>query len=277
MKPKYVDVHTHTHFAAYDEDRKKVIERALEAGVWMIQVGTQRDTSESAVALANGYPEGVYATVGLHPIHTEKSYHDTKETGEGGSKGFTSRGEDFDYAYYKKLADDPKVVAIGECGLDYYRLHEDTKKKQRDIFERQIALSLETGKPLMLHIRDAYEDALDILRAHEGVRGNVHFFAGSWEVATQFLDLGFMLSFTGVITFTSDYDEVVRNAPLGRLLSETDAPYVAPAPYRGKRNEPAYVAEVVARIALIRGEDESAVRAALVRNAAVVFDLPLGW
>ncbi len=113
------DVHTHVNFAAFRGDYRDVIQRALDAGVWMVNVGTQRDTSARAVEIAREFPEGVYAAVGLHPIHTEKSRHDEEEL--GGDTAFTSRGEEFDYEYYKKLAQDEKVVAIGECGLDYYR------------------------------------------------------------------------------------------------------------------------------------------------------------
>ena len=269
---KYFDAHTHVHFAAFDEDREEVFARAREAEVGMLLVGTQKDTSDSAAATAEAH-EGVWAAVGLHPIHTDKSFHDAKEMGEGG-KAFTSRGESFDISNYEKLAGHPKVVAIGECGLDYYRLDADTKKQQKETFIAQIELANRLQKPLMLHIREAYKDALEILRTHAKVRGNVHFFAGTWEEAKTFLDLGFTLSFTGVITFTHDYDEVVRNAPLEMLLSETDAPYVAPTPFRGKRNEPLYVREVVAQIARIRGEDEGKVKEALLTNAKRVFALP---
>jgi len=133
----------------------------------------------------------------------------------------------------------------------------------------------------MLHIRStqtageahAYADALALVKAHASVKGNVHFFAGTWDDAKQFLELGFTLSFTGVITFARDYDDVVRNAPLDMLLSETDAPYVSPAPYRGKRNEPAYVVEVVRAIARIRGEEEQKVAAQLMENARRMFSL----
>ena len=123
----------------------------------------------------------------------------------------------------------------------------------------------------MLHIRNAYEDALEILKAHSKVKGDTHFFAGDWATARKFLDFGFTLSFTGVLTFTHDYDEVVKNAPLDMLMSETDAPYVAPVPHRGKRNEPAYVVEVVRAIARIRGEDLDTVAAQLFSNARRVF------
>jgi len=280
MIPRYIDIHTHVQFEAFKVDARDVAERALHEGVWMIQVGTQRDTSEAAILFASSFKEGVYATVGLHPIHTSASFHDTKELGAPG-KEFTSRGEIFDFASYKKLAEHPKVLAIGECGLDYYRLSEETKIKQVKTFEEQIHLANELHKPLMLHIRNplrssgsvasAYEDAALVLKAHAKIGGNVHFFAGTWEEAKRFLDLGFTLSFTGVVTFAHQYDEVIKNTPLDMIMSETDAPYVAPVPYRGKRNEPLYVKEVVKRIAEIKGEDFEKVRDALVANAERVF------
>jgi TatD DNase family protein len=293
--PHFFDVHTHAHFAAFRDDSDAVIRRALEAGVWMVNVGTQRDTSRGAVETAEryaspavaggeGWAEGVYAAVGLHPIHTERSYHDEKEFGVVGvgsvekGAGFTSRGEDFDYEYYKTLAQHPKVVAIGECGLDYYRLTEDTKEKQKKVFEEHIALAHELGKPLMIHCRNAFPDLIQILKSKiinlkSRTPGVVHFFTGSLDDARALLDLGFSFSFGGVTTFTSDYDEAVRFIPLDRILSETDAPYVAPVPYRGERNEPLHVREVVRRIADIRGEDFERVREALVENALRVFGI----
>ena len=280
---RYFDAHTHTNFVAYNEDRDEVIRRARDADVGMNVVGTQKDTSAAAVALAEKY-DNVYATIGLHPVHTSKSYHDVKELGpsfakasEGkeGQEGFTSRGEVFDMATYEALGKSPRVIAVGECGLDYYRVEEATKDVQSEAFIQQIELANTLNKPLMLHIRNAYEDALAILKSHAKVRGDVHFFVGNWDIAKKFLDFGFTLSFTGVLTFTHDYDEVVKNAPLGMLLSETDAPYVTPVPYRGKRNESVYVVEVVRAIARIRGEDEEKVRETLSQNARRIFSLPL--
>ncbi|MDB5237937.1 MAG: hypothetical protein JWM46_207 [Candidatus Kaiserbacteria bacterium] len=270
---KYFDAHTHTNFVAYDGDRDAVIRRSLDSGVGMNIVGTQLDTSKSAVALAQQY-DGVYATIGLHPVHTAKSYHDTKELGEGG-KEFTSRGEVFDTAAYEALGKDPNVIAVGECGLDYYRIDESTKDIQSKAFIEQIELANRLNKPLMLHIRNAYEDSIEILKAHAKVRGDVHFFAGDWQIAKQFLDMGFTLSFTGVLTFTHDYDEVVKNTPLDMLLSETDAPYITPVPFRGQRNEPAHVTKVVESIAGIKGEPEAVVSAQLLRNAERVFNINL--
>lgn len=269
---RYVDIHSHLQFATYGDDRTEVYERAHAEGVGLITVGTQQKTSHEAVEFARMHA-GVYATVGLHPIHTSKSYHDVAEMGGGEHKGFNSAGETFDSAAYRALAADPHVVGIGECGLDYYRLTPETRKAQVAAFEAQIALANELGKPLMLHIRQAYKDAFDILKANASVKGNVHFFAGSWEEAKRFLDFGFSLSFTGVITFSNDYDEVIKHAPLDMILTETDAPYVTPAPHRGKRNEPIHVREVVKRIAAIKGLDEDAVALATVTNAMRVFRL----
>ena len=268
---KFFDVHSHPNFADFDNDRDEVVRRALKNGVWLNVVGTQKDTSRAAVELAEKY-EGVFATVGLHPIHTGKSFHDKNELGEGG-KEFTSRGEEFDYDFYKKLADNPKVVAIGECGLDYFR---DTNKNQEEVFRKQIELAIEVKKPLMLHLRNgsgksAYNDAFKLLAKNS--RGNLHFFAGTIEEAKPFLDVGFTFSFTGVISFTHDYDEIIKYLPLDRIMAETDCPFVAPVPHRGKRNEPAYVIETVKKIAEIRGADFEKVRAALRQNCLARFNL----
>ncbi len=272
----YIDTHTHVNLAAFRDDFDAVIRRALENDVWMVNVGTQYSTGARAVELADRYPEGVYATVGLHPIHTSASFHDTDELGEDGT-AFTSRGEVFDIEAYRKLATHPKVLAIGECGLDYFRdpSHEE-RGKQIEAFEAQIALANEVGKPLMLHLRsgkggNAYRDAHAILKRTAKVRGNAHFFAGSLTDAHLFWDMGYSTSFTGVITFTHDYDEVVRAAPAERIHAETDAPYVAPKPHRGTRNEPLYVREVVARMAELRGVEEEEWRERLWENAKAFY------
>lgn len=284
MIPKYFDAHGHPNFAAYKADRDEVVKRALDAGVWLTAVGTQKDTSKAAVDLAEKYEEGVYAIVGLHPIHTDKSFHDESELGEGG-KEFTSRGENFDYDFYKKLASNPKVVAIGECGLDYYRIEnlEFGIAKQEKMFRQQIELAVEVDKPLMLHLRNgsgksAYDDASSILNSifklqNSVPKGNLHFFAGAWDEAKPFLDLGFNFSFTGVITFTRDYDEIIKRLPLERIMAETDCPYVTPMPHRGKRNEPFFVSEVVKKITEIRGGDPEKIRAALLTNTLNFFQI----
>jgi len=272
----YIDTHTHVNLAAFNDDFGAVIRCALAEDVWMINVGTQIDTSKRAVELLGTYPEGVYATVGLHPVHTSASFHDKDEIGEDG-KAFTSRGEVFDMDAYRALAVHPKVVAIGECGLDYFRDPSDEERqRQIEAFEMQIALANEVGKPLMLHLRsgkggNAYKDAWEILRKQAKVRGNSHFFAGSLDDAGRFWEMGYSTSFTGVITFTHDYDEVVQEAPKELIHAETDAPYVAPKPYRGQRNEPLYVREVVVKMAELRGVLEEEWKAQLWENAGEVY------
>ena len=252
---KLFDVHTHTHFAAYANETDAVIQRGLDAGIWLVNVGTQRDTSLGAVETAKRFSMGVYATIGLHPIHTGKSFHDAQELG-GEDKGFTSRGEVFDYDYYLKLGQEREVVGVGECGLDYYRLEENTKPMQMSAFEKQIALSRELGKPLMIHCRNAFGDLVDMLHGRKdklnSIPGIVHFFAGSVDDARRLLDLGFSFSFGGVLTFARDYDEVVRFIPMDHIVLETDAPYITPVPYRGKRNEPSYIIEVAKKIAELK-------------------------
>lgn len=278
--PKYIDIHSHVNFTAFDQDRDEVIRRALDNDTWVINVGTQIDTSRKAVVMAEQYKEGVYAIVGLHPIHTGASFHDKKELGEEG-KEFTSRGEKFDQEKYRELLKNLKVVAVGECGLDYYRLDEESISKQKENFVAQIELANEFNKPLMLHIRNnpdtkkhnAYQDALELLKKYSKVKGDVHFFAGTAEDARAFNDFGFTLSFTGVITFTNDYDEIIKNTPLNMILTETDAPYVTPAPHRGKRNEPLYVMEVVKKIAALKNLPEEEVAQVVVNNAKRLFDL----
>lgn len=290
MIPKFMDVHGHVNFVAYKDDREEAVKRAEEAGVWMAVVGTQKDTSLEAVSLAEKYQEGVYAIIGLHPIHTGKSYHDEDELGEGG-KEFTSRGEVFDVNVYRKMAESSKVIAIGECGLDFFRENEDSGFKiQEDAFRRQIELAIEVKKPLMLHLRSgsgrsAYKEAFAILESYfvnreSPVRGDLHFYAGSIEEAKPFLDLGFNFSFTGAVTFSprkgeakGSYDDVIKYLPLDRIMAETDCPYLTPVPNRGKRNEPFYVSEVVKKIAEIRREDFEKVRDQILENSLKFFGL----
>jgi len=276
--PKLIDIHSHVNFNAFKDDGHEVLKRTLNEGIWTILVGSQIDTSHRAMEYAEKYPEGIYAAVGLHPIHLTESYVDAKEINAGENvPGFKTRVETFSYDAYKPLAEHPKTVAIGECGLDYYRVEggEEIKKLQADIFREQIALAREVKKPLMIHCRNAYEDLIQILkeeRANE-IGGDIHFFAGSWDIAKQFLDLGFYLSFTGVITFARDYDEVIKNVPLDRIMVETDAPYVTPEPHRGKRNEPLYVEFVAKKIAEIKNLSEEEVFRQMVENTRKLFKI----
>ncbi|OGZ11180.1 MAG: hypothetical protein A2942_03645 [Candidatus Lloydbacteria bacterium RIFCSPLOWO2_01_FULL_50_20] len=268
MTFRFIDIHSHLNDKRYTDDLPEVLARMREANVASIVVGTDRRMSERAIVLAEEHDD-LWATIGQHPTD--------------------NHAEDFDDAHYIKLAAHPRVVAIGECGLDYHWPAKDKwptgeqeeKKRQEEIFERQIAVAEKAKKPLMIHGRptqgtmDAYDDILRILQRHPDTRGNVHFFVGDNAIAKRFLDLGWSVSFTGVLTFTRDYDEVVGYIPLGRIMAETDAPYVAPASHRGKRNEPVFVVETVAAIAKIRNEDEQYVQATLLQNASEFFKLRL--
>jgi TatD DNase family protein len=280
--PKYIDIHAHTNFKAFDEDRNEVIHRALENETWVVNVGTQYNTSKKAVEMTNEYKEGVYATIGLHPIHTGVSYHDVNELGAE-SKEFTSCGEIFDKGKYKELAKQGKVLAIGECGLDYYHMEPNSIEKQKKAFISQIELANELNLLLMLHIRNgsdknknAYFDVYKLLKKYSKVCGACHFFAGNIEDMKRFVDLGFYISFAGPITYKPkpeicDYQEVIKQTPLDRIMADTDSPYVAPVPYRGKRNEPVYVKEIVKKIAEIKGISEEEMAEIIIKNAKKLF------
>ena len=243
----------------------------------MILVGSQASTSRRALEYARKYDDGVWAAVGLHPIHLTELHVDAKEIGEDNVPGFDTRTEEFDFDYYKTLALDSKTVAIGECGLDYFRTGEtdDKRDKQHETLRRQIQLAREVKKPMIIHCRNAYHDLAPILREEKAdeAGGTIHFFAGSWEDAKMFLDLGFHLSFTGVITFARDYDDALTKSPLDRIMVETDAPYVSPVPYRGKRNEPLYVREIAKKVAELRGISYEEVARATTENATKLFRL----
>ena len=239
---KLVDSHCHLDDQKFDEDRERVIERALSAGVHrMMAIG-----SEAALRLASQYPF-VFATLGVHPHDASKAAPEV-------------------LARLRELATHPKVLAIGEIGLDY---HYDFSPRavQREVFEQQLAIAADIAKPVVIHTREAWDDTLAQLRGWPG-GGILHCFTGDAAQAHQALDLGFHLSFGGVLTFpkADSVREAARLAPLDRLLVETDCPYLAPVPYRGKRNEPAFVVEVSRRLAEVRGSTPEAIAAATTAN-----------
>lgn len=278
MQISLIDSHCHVQFPAYDQDRAAVIARAAAAGIGMVNVGTQYSTSADAIALAEQHPEGRWAAAGFHPNHVSRdTYHDPWEL-----RGEPS--ETFGREKFRELAQHPKVVAVGECGLDYYRgargevQGASVWSAQREVFIQQIELAREVSKPLVIHCRAAFADLIDILTPytlHLTPHGNgvVHFFSGSWDDAKKLFDLGFSLGFGGVITFARDYDEVVKKAPLDRILVETDAPYVSPAPHRGKRSEPAYIIEVAKKMAELRGIAPEEIAVQTTANAKALFGI----
>ena len=257
---KFFDTHTHANFNAFKNDSQEVIERALKNGVWLVNVGSQASTSKRAVEMAQNYQKGVYAAVGLHPSHLED--------------------EDFDEKFYLDLAKNEKTVAIGECGLDYFRMKNEElriKNLQKEVFIKHIELAKKVNKPLIIHCRDSHEDLIKILNSKFSIlnspAGVMHFFTGNYEQAKQYIDLGFYISFSGVITFASEYEELVRKLPLDKILIETDAPYATPVPYRGQRNEPSYVIETAKKIAEIKNISLDETARQTTENAFIVFGL----
>lgn len=228
-----VDTHTHLNFPDYDEDREEVIKRALDAGIdWAIVVGTDLRTSKQAVDLAQKH-DNIYAAVGVHP-------HDAKNFDEESP------------AEFKKLCQHPKTVAVGEIGLDFYR-ELSAGEIQREVFRRFIRLAKEVELPIILHVREAYEEVLSILEGEE-VRGVFHCFSGDVLIAKAAMERGFYISLTGTVTFKdSKAEEVLKSLPMERLLLETDCPYLTPEPYRGRRNEPAYLRYIAERAAQVKG------------------------
>lgn len=252
---KFIDIHCQLEFPDYDSDRDLVIERFQKEEIGVINVGTDVEMSKKAVALAEKY-ENMWAIVGVHPNHAK---------------------EDFDMNTLERLAVQPKVVAIGECGLDYFRSGPQDFDRQREVFLQHIELANKVNKPLMLHIRNGkdnphvYKEAIEILKRYAKVRANFHFFAGTTHDLKEILDINGAVSFTGVVTFARNYDEVIKYVPIDRIMSETDAPYVAPLPYRGKRNEPLFIKEIVAALASIRGEKIERLSVQIIDNAKRMF------
>jgi len=248
---EYFDFHCHIHFEKFADDIDEVLLRMREQNIGTIVVGTDEKQSKDAIAFARKH-EGVFATVGLHPADNKK--------------------ESFDDKLYEELLSDENVVMVGECGLDYFHVKAEAEQaRQRKEFEKQIDFAAKHNKPMMLHIRDAHKDGLDMLRSKkkeygDKLRGNTHFFTAGPEIAKQYYDIDFTTSFPGVITFTHDYDETVKYAPKDMILSETDSPYAAPVPHRGKRCEPAFVTEVVKKMAELRGEDIEILKKQLMLN-----------
>lgn len=241
MKNPYIDLHAHINFEDFDMDRDQILDQMREQGVIAINVGTTGKTSAEGVELSKRYKGQVFPIVGSHPIHAED--HES-------------------FSDFENLVAQDVVIGIGECGLDYFekddfKLSEKDLEIQEKVFRHQIEMSIKYKKPLMLHVRSAYKKTLEILKEYFNpreveYRGNAHFFVGTKEEAQAFLDLGFSISFTGVITFADQYRELVEYVPLERMFAETDSPYVAPVPYRGKRNTPLYVIEIYKKIAEIK-------------------------
>ena len=249
------DTHTHVNLEQFKDDSDAVIKKCLAQDIWLINVGTDAESSRRAIALAHEYPQGVYASVGLHPNDVNP---------------------DFDFSVLEKFAQDEKVVGIGETGLDYFRTPDAEKQKlQEEFFIKHIELSEKVKKPLIIHCRNAHENLLKLLQATSyklpANPGVMHFFTGTKEEAARYIELGFYISFSGVITFAKEYEELVRWIPLDKILVETDAPYAAPAPMRGKRNEPSFVEYTARKIAELKNLPFQEVADQTTQNARTLF------
>lgn len=253
----FLDSHVHLDDVRFAEDRDQTIQRALDAGVTtMINVGADMNSTRESLKLAKGYPGIIYATAGVHP-------HDAKNVTED------------DYRELENYLIHPEVLAVGEIGLDY---HYDLspRETQRIVFKQQLDLAVANDKPVIIHMREATEDTLNLLQQYASkLRGVMHCFSGSWETARAVLDLGLHLGFDGPLTFANSAKlrEVAVKAPSDRILIETDCPYLTPVPYRGKRNEPAYVKEVAAVLAELKKMDLEEIASLTANNARGLFSI----
>lgn len=277
-----IDTHSHLNFKAYDNDRDEVIKRAQKEGVICIDVGTKYETSKQAVELAEKYNEGVYAAIGMHPIFAAAEFQKVKTDPEEGE--FLIKEESFDKEKYAELVKSKKVVAIGEIGLDYYYKPktktklQQFKEKQKQVFLQQLELARELNLPVILHCRMAHQDLLEIISNFQ-LRGVIHCFTGSQEQAQKYMALGFCLGINGII-FKFNINEIIKNAPLEKLLVETDCPYLTPPAAclpvgreREKRNEPIFMKHIIQKIADLKGISFDQVADKTTENAKKLFKI----
>lgn len=261
MNLQYIDIHSHLNLPPLSDDQANILSRMRENNIGTITVGTEPKTSREAVRIADENSDMCWATIGFHP-----------------ADGYTPT--ELDWVELADIANHPKVVAIGETGLDYFRDQSpETKEKQTEIFKQHITLAAKFQKPLMLHVRsskgsdDAYYDALEILSQYEHVRANFHFFSGSKQCMLDIVAAGFTISVDGPITFVAEYDDMVRACPIDKIMIETDAPFAAPMPYRGKTCEPWMVVEVARKIAELKELDLEVVRTQMLENTQRFFGI----
>ncbi|HKK54221.1 MAG TPA: TatD family hydrolase [Patescibacteria group bacterium] len=283
---KLIDTHAHVNFSAFKDDADDVIRRTLKENIGIIIVGSQYKTSKRALEYANKYEKGVYAAIGLHPVHLEDVMAENK--GDEGDYKFRTRAEEFNYDSYEKLADFKKIVAIGEIGLDYYHINlkdnvEQVKNKQKQVFYQQLILARKKDLPVIIHCRQAHDDMLSILQDFKNEYkdlipknkpwGVMHCFSGDEDLAWKYFNLGLIISFTGLITFSKQWDDLIRKVPLDKIMIETDTPYMTPEPYRGHRNEPALVYYVAKHISDIREISVEKVAQITTDNAKKLFGI----
>lgn len=253
--PVYFDTHAHLNTVEFVKDIREVINRAREKGVrWILDVGDSVETSKKSIELFKDYSE-IYSCIGIHPHNAGKALES-------------------DFHELEKLLLKDSVVALGEVGLDYYYEFSD-KDVQKEIFTKQIRLAKRLGKPVVIHCRQAENDLVSIIQKEGPVKGVAHCFSGNADFLKECLDIGLWISFSGIITFKKAMDlrETASAVPSDKLLIETDSPYLSPVPFRGRRNEPAFVTEVARCIAEIRGVSQEKIAETTTENALSFFDL----
>ena len=286
-----IDTHSHLNFAAFKKDFDEVMKRTLAQDIWMVNVGTNYQTSKSAVELAEKYNKGVYVSVGLHPIYAAAEFIKLRTDPDEGE--FLIKEQAFDKQKYLVLAESKKVVAIGEIGLDYYYKPKTAvklsqfKEKQKKVFLEQLDLARELNLPVILHCRVAHDDVIDILKSYilparhslgEGgnhkskINGVIHCFTGSIEEMKEYIATGFYIGFNGII-FKLPLDEVIKNCPLERILMETDCPYLTPPQELGKRNEPIFIKHTIQKIADLKGVSFQQIADKTAENARKLFNI----
>jgi TatD DNase family protein len=246
-----IDTHAHVNFKAFENDFDEVIKRSLSEDIWLINVGSKYETSKKAIEIAERYDSGVYAAIGLHPIH--------------------AKDEDYHALEYGNLCRSDKVVAIGEIGLDKFKDYGLFLKEQKEVFLKQLDLAKELNLPVIIHCRMAHQDLIKELRIMNyelRIRGVIHCFTGTWEEAKKYLDLGFYLGINGIM-YKFDLKEVIKKAPLERILLETDCPYLG----KEKRNEPIFVRYIAKDIARIKNIPFEQVSQTTTQNAQKLFGI----
>ena len=288
---KLFDTHAHVNFNAFASDGEDVLRRCLENGMHVVNVGSQYSTSKRAVEYAHKFEKGIFAAVGIHPVHLKKGSFvhrdpweledvETPRRGVSTETEIPTVGEMFDWEKYLELAKDEKVVAIGEIGLDYHHFEETDdeeylKNLQKETLIEFIKLANVVQKPVMLHCWDGYEDLLQILTENPvDKKGIVHSFIGSYKTARKFIDLGYAIGMNGIVTYGDSYERLIKEIDLKSIVIETDCPYLTPRPKeKGVRNEPLFVREVAQKIADVKKISIEEVAEKTFQNAQSIFNI----
>ncbi len=275
-----IDTHAHVNFSAYKNDGEEVLKRTLEEDVFVINVGSQFSTSKRAVEYAHEFKNGIWAAIGIHPVHLKMGKFIHRDENEMMEAEFVTAGEKFEYDKYLKLAKDSKVVAVGEVGLDYHHFEEgdnieELKLLQKETLLRFIELANEVKKPIMLHCWDGYDDLLEILKKNPVNRkGVIHSFIGSHKTAKKFIELGYLIGLNGIVTYGDSYNRLIKEIDLDNIILETDCPYLTPRPLeRMSRNEPLFVKHVAQKIAETKGVSIEEVANITTKNAIKIFNI----